>query len=93
MQYEHEEEEEQEEEQEPVRSRTCSVCGAVSEHFYLNYGAAACFSCRAFFRRVNTALKEREANGGVGGGRPLICKLGNDCEISVDNRYGLHARI
>ena len=34
------------------RSNTCAVCGAVSKHFYLNYGAPVCFSCRAFFRRV-----------------------------------------
>lgn len=42
---------------EPKRSNVCAVCGAVSEHFYLNYGAAACFSCRAFFRRANLNLK------------------------------------
>ena len=32
------------------RSNVCAVCGAVSKHFYLNYGAPVCFSCRAFFR-------------------------------------------
>ena len=42
---------------EPKRSNVCAVCSAVSEHFYLNYGAAACFSCRAFFRRANLNLK------------------------------------
>ena len=34
------------------RSNVCAVCGAVSKHFYLNYGAPVCFSCRAFFRSV-----------------------------------------
>ncbi len=33
------------------RSRTCLVCGGDAESFHLNYGAAACLSCRAFFRR------------------------------------------
>ena len=32
------------------RSNICAVCSAVSKHFYLNYGAPVCFSCRAFFR-------------------------------------------
>ena len=30
----------------------CPVCGELSEQPYLNYGAKACYSCRAFFRRA-----------------------------------------
>ncbi len=33
------------------RSKMCQICGADAESYHLNYGAAACLSCRAFFRR------------------------------------------
>ena len=33
------------------RSRLCLVCGGDAESYHLNYGASACLSCRAFFRR------------------------------------------
>jgi hypothetical protein len=65
----------------PRRSRICAVCSTVSDNFYLNYGAAVCFSCRAFFRRVNSIDVE-----GRTAPRPLICKVGGGCEVSVDNR-------
>ncbi len=38
-------------ESERRRSRLCLVCGGDAESFHLNYGASACLSCRAFFRR------------------------------------------
>ncbi len=34
------------------RSKVCAVCGFVSATFHLSYGASACLSCRAFFRRI-----------------------------------------
>ncbi len=37
---------------EQKRSRICQVCEGPAETFHLNYGASACFSCRAFFRRA-----------------------------------------
>ena len=46
---------------EPKRSKVCAVCGAISEHFYLNYGAAVCFSCRAFFRRTFLSLEGKRS--------------------------------
>ena len=33
--------------------RVCAVCGDVTERRHLNYGGEACFSCRAFFRRIH----------------------------------------
>ena len=44
------------------RSNVCAVCGAVSKHFYLNYGAPVCFSCRAFFRSVVRRDSSRKTN-------------------------------
>ena len=40
------------EQEEPQRAAVCSICGARNESFHLNYGAATCLGCRAFFRRV-----------------------------------------
>ncbi|TRY80371.1 hypothetical protein TCAL_09887 [Tigriopus californicus] len=34
------------------RSLICSVCGAQTGSYHLNYGASTCLSCRAFFRRT-----------------------------------------
>ncbi len=59
------------------RPISCEICGEdISEQNQtVHYGAVACFSCRAFFRRAKT-LK-----------RPLHpCKAGEHCEISVDTR-------
>jgi len=36
----------------PPLTRRCDVCGDDSDRQHLNYGANACFSCRAFFRYV-----------------------------------------
>ena len=44
------------------RSNVCAVCGAVSKHFYLNYGAPVCFSCRAFFRSVPSRDLNRKSD-------------------------------
>lgn len=56
--------------------KTCSVCKDVSGHFYLNYGAATCFSCRAFFRRAHQKTKSPS----------FACKNDDKCVIKVDDR-------
>eukprot|EP00095_Tigriopus_kingsejongensis_P011663 snap_masked-scaffold59_size442576-processed-gene-0.4 protein:Tk11663 transcript:snap_masked-scaffold59_size442576-processed-gene-0.4-mRNA-1 annotation:"hypothetical protein BRAFLDRAFT_128090" len=61
---------------EPRRSKICSVCFGEAETYHLNYGASACFSCRAFFRRTI----QRSRN-------PVFhCKNGGTCEINVQTR-------
>eukprot|EP00095_Tigriopus_kingsejongensis_P006562 snap_masked-scaffold235_size242898-processed-gene-1.1 protein:Tk06562 transcript:snap_masked-scaffold235_size242898-processed-gene-1.1-mRNA-1 annotation:"thyroid hormone receptor alpha a" len=61
---------------EPKRSRVCSICGANSETYHLNYGVSSCFSCRAFFRRALERTRNPKFN----------CKFGGKCEITEKNR-------
>ena len=70
------------------RSNICGVCGYKSNTFHLNYGAASCLSCRAFFRRI--VLKCGCGGGGGRGGDPLNslkCHkvVAGDCDISHTN--------
>ncbi len=61
---------------EPRRSTICSICGEDTGNFHLNYGASACYSCRAFFRRA--IQKDRNPN--------FACKRGGGCEITTKTR-------
>jgi hypothetical protein len=58
------------------RSTICAICSEDTGNFHLNYGASACYSCRAFFRRA--IQKDRNPN--------FICKRGGGCEITVKSR-------
>ncbi|TRY67251.1 hypothetical protein TCAL_02930 [Tigriopus californicus] len=60
----------------PRRSKICAVCFGEAETYHLNYGASACFSCRAFFRR--TIQRSRNPS--------FHCKNGGMCEINVKTR-------
>ncbi len=60
----------------PERHKQCDVCGDESDRRHLNYGANACFSCRAFFRRVH----QHAANP------VLVCKWNGTCDVTVKNR-------
>ena len=56
-----------------IRKVTCMVCGDVAND-HVHYGAIACYSCRAFFRRtVNAAAFPR-------------CMQGNTCNIDKQSR-------
>ncbi len=65
-------------ESEPEPKAECSVCleditGQTQQN---HYGAIACFSCRAFFRRAQSAKR-----------RPFrACKRGGGCTITVKTR-------
>ena len=51
----------------PVRRSTiCAICSEDTGNYHLNYGASACYSCRAFFRRA--IQKDRNPQ--------FICKRG-----------------
>lgn len=63
-------------EETPRRSKICAVCFGEAETYHLNYGASACFSCRAFFRR--TIQRSRNPS--------FHCKNGGTCEINVKTR-------
>ena len=56
--------------------RLCSVCGDVTERRHLNYGGEACFSCRAFFRRIHQKSSPPS----------LECKQGGGCVVTPGNR-------
>ncbi|TRY80612.1 hypothetical protein TCAL_07788 [Tigriopus californicus] len=64
--------------QEPKRSLICSVCGAQTGNFHLNYGASTCLSCRAFFRRTVQC----------GDNVKFVCKGDGqkECQITEKNR-------
>ena len=40
-----------------ILGRPCHVCRAPIDRDHLNYGAEACYSCRAFFRRLHCSQK------------------------------------
>ena len=48
------------------RSTICAICSEDTGNYHLNYGASACYSCRAFFRRA--IQKDRNPQ--------FICKRG-----------------
>ena len=54
----------------------CPICKELSEQPYLNYGAKACYSCRAFFRRAHQKTRTPA----------FVCKKGNNCEVNVRTR-------
>lgn len=56
-----------------IRIVECQVCGDKAND-HIHYGAIACYSCRAFFRR------------GVGASDQYQCTFGLNCEISVKTR-------
>ncbi len=56
--------------------RLCAVCGDVTERRHLNYGGEACFSCRAFFRRIHQKVAPPT----------LECKQGGGCVVTPGNR-------
>ncbi len=58
------------------RSPLCQVCGVQTNSLHLNYGGAACLSCRAFFRRK---VKKKDK-------AQLICKESDKCHITEQNR-------
>ena len=62
----------------PRKHLACDVCGEEADRPHLNYGANACFSCRAFFRRAhNDGSMERPQ---------FVCKSGGGCDITPKNR-------
>ncbi len=56
--------------------RRCVICQDVTERRHLNYGADACFSCRAFFRRTH---QKRQPPS-------FECKGSGDCEVTARTR-------
>ena len=52
------------------RSTICAICSEDTGNYHLNYGASACYSCRAFFRRA--IQKDRNPQ--------FICKRGQSKE-------------
>ncbi len=56
--------------------RLCGVCGDVTERRHLNYGGEACFSCRAFFRRIHQKLAPPA----------FECKQGGGCSVNPSTR-------
>lgn len=51
----------------------CPVCNKAEKNMLRNYGGISCFSCRAFFRRVQTDTNLSK----------LICKKDNNCKIEI----------
>ena len=58
----------------------CLVCSVVSDNHHIHYGALACFSCRAFFRRAHNK------SGGSSDPPNYICKHDGKCDITSKNR-------
>eukprot|EP00094_Tigriopus_californicus_P006338 TCALIF_06103-PA protein Name:"Similar to EcR Ecdysone receptor (Aedes aegypti)" AED:0.41 eAED:0.43 QI:0/-1/0/1/-1/1/1/0/558 len=58
--------------------RQCLVCLDYTKRSHLNYGADACFSCRAFFRRAHQKCPKSIPN--------FQCKNGNQCNVNAKNR-------
>ena len=56
-----------------IRKVPCHVCGDVAND-HIHYGAIACYSCRAFFRR------------GVSSNVQFFCSQNNDCKIDKTTR-------
>ena len=56
-----------------IRIVECQVCGDKAND-HIHYGAIACYSCRAFFRR------------GVGAADQYQCTFGQNCTITVKTR-------
>eukprot|EP00093_Oithona_nana_P008822 08822.XXX_193514_195557_1 [CDS] Oithona nana genome sequencing. len=56
-----------------IRKVPCHVCGDVAND-HIHYGAIACYSCRAFFRR------------GVSSSVQFFCSQSNDCKIDKTTR-------
>lgn len=54
------------------------VCLDFTKRSHLNYGADACFSCRAFFRRAHQKCPKSIPN--------FQCKNGNKCDVNAKNR-------
>lgn len=62
------------------RNKQCSVCGDMANGY--NFGAVACESCKAFFRR--TARKTK----------PSVCLFNEECVIGVaTRRFCSHCRL
>ena len=55
----------------------CHVCGVTLDRKHLNYGAVACYSCRAFFRRVHQASMDLP---------DFQCKQGGGCIVNEKSR-------
>ena len=56
-----------------IRKVTCQVCGDIAND-HMHYGAIACYSCRAFFRR------------GVKSNAPYFCSQSQSCTINKQSR-------
>lgn len=56
-----------------IRKVECKVCGDVAND-HIHYGAIACYSCRAFFRR------------GVNANAPYYCSQNKSCAITKSTR-------
>ena len=56
-----------------IRKVVCQVCGDVAND-HMHYGAIACYSCRAFFRR------------GVKSNAPYFCSQSQSCVINKQSR-------
>ena len=55
----------------------CAVCREESDNHHIHYGALACFSCRAFFRRAHNRGPEAPN---------YLCKQDGGCDITFKNR-------
>ena len=61
-----------------TREKTiCAVCQIESDNHHIHYGALACFSCRAFFRRAHNKGSDTPT---------YACKKDGKCDITNKNR-------